>query len=52
MPDAIELGLVDAINRTHGTHFTPAQFLADCRARAGSDEIFEQAYPTSRVVAH
>jgi phage FluMu gp28-like protein len=44
MPDAIKLGLVDAINRTHGTHFTPKQFLADCRARAGSEEIFEQSY--------
>jgi phage FluMu gp28-like protein len=44
MPDAIELGLVDAINRTHGTHFSPEQFLADCRARAGSDDVFEQSY--------
>lgn len=42
--DAIELGLLDVINRVQGTRFTPDQFLADCRARAGSDEIFQQSY--------
>ena len=44
MPDAIELGLLDIINRARGTNFTPDQFLADCRARAGSEEIFQQSY--------
>jgi phage FluMu gp28-like protein len=44
MVDAIELGLLDTINRVQGTRFTPEQFLADCRARAGSEEIFQQTY--------
>jgi phage FluMu gp28-like protein len=44
MPDAIELGLLDVINRTKGTHFTPDQFIADCQARSGSDETYQQSY--------
>jgi phage FluMu gp28-like protein len=44
MPDAIELGLLDVINRTKGTHFTPGQFIADCQARSGSDEVYQQSY--------
>ena len=44
LPDAIDLGLVDTINRARGTKITPAQFLADCRARAREDEIFQQSY--------
>src|SRR5207302_5249104 len=44
MPDAIELGLLDVMNRSLGTRFSPAQFLADCEARAGSKEVFEQSY--------
>jgi phage FluMu gp28-like protein len=44
MPDAVELGLLDVINRTQETTFTPEQFLADCRTRAGSEEIFQQSY--------
>src|SRR5207249_6722709 len=32
MPDAIQLGLVDVINRARGTHLTPDEFLAGCRA--------------------
>src|SRR5204863_7783492 len=32
------------INRVKGTQSTPEQFLADCRTRAGSEEIFEQSY--------
>ncbi len=44
LPDAIGLGLVDTINRVQGTRLSAEQFLADCRARAGSEEIFEQAY--------
>ena len=44
LPDAISFGLVDAINRARGTKISPAQFLADCRARARDEEIFEQTY--------
>src|SRR5205807_5930890 len=44
MPDAIQLGLVDVINRARGLQLTPDQFLADCRARARQEEIFEQSY--------
>jgi phage FluMu gp28-like protein len=44
LPDAIRFGLVDAINRARGTSISPAQFLADCRARARDEEIFEQSY--------
>src|SRR5882672_2469293 len=39
MPDAVELGVVDVINRTKGTQLDGEQFLADCQARSGSDEI-------------
>ena len=42
--DAVQLGLLDLINRTRGTALTPDQFLAGCQARAGSDEIFQQSY--------
>jgi phage FluMu gp28-like protein len=42
--DAIELGLLDVINRVQGTRFTPDQFLSDCQARAGLPEVFEQSY--------
>jgi len=44
MPDALDLGLLGVINRLRGTHLTKDQFLADCRARAGLDEIYEQSY--------
>jgi len=44
MPDALELGFLDIINRAKGTNLQPGQFLADCRARAGLPEIFEQSY--------
>ncbi len=44
LPDAIGLGLVDTINRARGTKISPGQFLADCRARARDEEIFQQAY--------
>src|SRR5581483_1736228 len=44
MPDAVELGLLDVINRTRDTSFTPAQFIADCQARSGSDEVYQQSY--------
>jgi phage FluMu gp28-like protein len=51
MPDAIDLGLVDVINRSRGTHLTPAQFLADCRSRARHEEIFQQTYMCNPVGA-
>ncbi len=44
LPEAIRMGLVERINRARGTQITPEQFLADCRSRARSEEIFEQAY--------
>jgi phage FluMu gp28-like protein len=44
MPDAIELGLLDFINRARGTQFTAEQFLSDCQARAGTEQIYQQAY--------
>ncbi len=44
MADAVDLGLVPIINRTKGTALTPKQFIADCQARAGSEEVFEQSY--------
>ena len=42
--DAIGHGLIDVINKSRGTKFTPDQFLADCKARARDEEIFQQAY--------
>jgi phage FluMu gp28-like protein len=47
--DAIELGLLDVINRTRNTNLTPDQFLADCRARAGLEQIFQQSYMCNPV---
>ncbi len=55
LPDAIQLGLVDAINRARGTRISPDQFLADCRARARDNDIFEQAYmcnPLGTATSH
>jgi phage FluMu gp28-like protein len=49
--DAIELGLLDLINRTRNSNLTPNQFLADCRARAGLDQIFQQSYMCNPVPA-
>src|SRR5712671_2246396 len=40
LSDAIELGLLEVINRTRDASFNPEQFVADCCARAGSEEIF------------
>jgi phage FluMu gp28-like protein len=42
--DAIELGLLNLINRVQKTNFTSDQFVTDCRARARDEEIFQQAY--------
>jgi phage FluMu gp28-like protein len=44
LPDALDLGLLDLINRTRPAPISREQFLADCRARAGSEEIFQQSY--------
>src|SRR5262249_33653055 len=49
LPDAIELGLLDRINAERGTKFTPEQFIADCKARAGQDHIFQQTYMCNPV---
>ena len=42
--DAIELGLLGIINKVRKANFNAAQFLADCRARSGLEEIFQQTY--------
>ncbi len=44
LPDAIDLGLLDVINRTQSKNFSREQFVADCRARSGQEEIYQQAY--------
>jgi phage FluMu gp28-like protein len=42
--DAIEHGLLGVINSVQKTNFTADQFLADCRARAHQEELFQQTY--------
>ena len=44
LPDAIELGLLDVINRTQDADLKSDQFIADCQSRSGSDEVFQQSY--------
>jgi len=44
MPDAIQLGLLDIINRTQDSLLTAEQFLADCKSRSGTEEIYQQSY--------
>jgi phage FluMu gp28-like protein len=44
LPDAIDLGLLEVINRTQQKNFTRDQFIAGCRARARQEEIFQQSY--------
>jgi phage FluMu gp28-like protein len=44
LPDALDSGLLDLINRSHPAHFSRQQFIDDSRARAGSEEIFQQSY--------
>ncbi len=44
MSDALELGLLNVMNATKGTRFTPEQFIADCQSRAGSEEVYQQSY--------
>src|SRR6266446_7436 len=47
--NAIELGLLDVINRTGGTELNADQFVADCQARSGTEEIFQQTYMCNPV---
>jgi phage FluMu gp28-like protein len=42
--DALKLGLLDIINKVRKANFKAEQFLADCRARAGLEEIYQQTY--------
>jgi phage FluMu gp28-like protein len=44
MSDAIDMGLLDKINAASSRQWTKEEFLKDCLARAGSQEIFDQAY--------
>jgi phage FluMu gp28-like protein len=43
LPDALDLGLLDLVNRSRPAPISREQFLSDCRARAGSEEIFQQS---------
>lgn len=42
--DALEHGLIDIINETRKSNFSSAEFIANCRARSGLEEIFQQTY--------
>lgn len=42
--DALDMGLGDKINAMSGLGWTKEQFIADAKNRAGSDEVYEQAY--------
>lgn len=42
--DAVEMGLVEVINRASGRAWTRAEFIEDCRRRARLPEVFEQEY--------
>ena len=42
--DAIDFGLLDVINKVRKTNFTREQFIANCRDRAGLEEIYQQTY--------
>ena len=44
MSDAIDMGLLEKINAMSGRDWTKEEFIADCKNRAGSEEIYEQAY--------
>jgi phage FluMu gp28-like protein len=47
--DAIQLGLLHTINRSRDSALTADQFIADCRARSGLEQIFQQAYMCNPV---
>ena len=42
MPDAIQLGLVDVINRARGTQLSRTQFLADCHQLGEVIDVFSR----------
>jgi phage FluMu gp28-like protein len=42
--DALQLGLLEVINRVQGTSISPAHFLAGCKARSGLEEVYQQSY--------
>jgi phage FluMu gp28-like protein len=44
LPDALDSGLLDLVNRLRPSPISREQFIADCQARAGSEEIFQQSY--------
>jgi phage FluMu gp28-like protein len=44
MPDALELGLLNVVNRVRGLNLSANQFLADCRSRSRLEEIYQQTY--------
>ena len=44
MSDAIDMGLLDKINQSSGRNWTKEEFIADCKQRARTDEIYAQAY--------
>ena len=37
------------INNTRGTQLTPVEFITDCQARSGTEEIFQQTYMCNPV---
>ncbi len=44
MPDAIDQGLVEKINQVSGQSKTREAFLADCKTRARTEDIYQQEY--------
>ena len=44
LPDALDAGLLDLLKRLRNCDVSRQQFLDECRALAGSDEIFQQSY--------
>jgi phage FluMu gp28-like protein len=44
MEDAVDMGLLDKINVMSAKQWTKEEFMADCRVRARTEEIFQQAY--------
>lgn len=44
MENAVELGLVEKINKVSGTKWTREEFIQDCKDRARLPEVYEQAY--------
>lgn len=44
LPDALDRGLLELINRSRPVPISRADFIANCQALAGSEEIFQQSY--------